>query len=275
MGLFSFLSKKITIAVDLGTSNTLIVRNNEIVINEPSVVAAANWYGGNLVAAGTNALTMQRERNSEIRVIHPIKDDIIADYRAAKFMFIEFLRMMNIQQKSLFSPHLEIVVCVPLGITELEERAVRDFYKQIGAQQVCFIRKTTAAAIGIGINVLGDTANLIVNISDDTCEINVISLGGILTSKSIRSAFNEELSLSQVESAILDVLNKTPRPLYNDIKTTGIHLVEGNSRLRGSDKHIQEKTKLPVHIVEDPLTIVVRGAAIALEDVDKYYYFFR
>ncbi|MDR1878676.1 MAG: rod shape-determining protein MreB, partial [Bacteroidales bacterium] len=188
MGLFSFFTKEI--AVDLGTANTLIIHNDKVVIDQPSIVAV-DRNTGKLVAVGDRALMMHGRAPDNIKVIRPLKDGVIADFQASELMLIEFLRMMNAKQKSLFPPTLKMVVCIPSGITEVEERAVRDSSEQAGAKEVRLIHEPMAAAIGIGLDVLEPTGNMVVDIGGGTSEIAVIALGGIVSNKSVKTAGDE------------------------------------------------------------------------------------
>lgn len=193
MGLFSFFTKEI--AIDLGTANTLIIYNDKIVIDEPSIIAI-NRTTNKLMAVGTKALMMQGRTHEDIKVVRPLKDGVIADFQGVELMIVEFLRMMNAKQKSLFPPSLKMVVCIPSGITEVEERAVRDSAEQAGAKEVRLIHEPMAAAIGMGLDVLEPAGNMIIDIGGGTSEIAVISLGGIVSNKSIKTAgdeFNQDI----------------------------------------------------------------------------------
>ncbi len=336
MGLFSFFTKEI--AVDLGTANTLIIYNDKIVIDEPSIIAI-NRTTNKLMAVGEKALMMQGRTHEDIKVIRPLKDGVIADFQAVELMIVEFLRMMNAKQKSLFPPSLKMVVCIPSGITEVEERAVRDSAEQAGAKEVRLIHEPMAAAIGMGLDVLEPTGNMVIDIGGGTSEIAVISLGGIVSNKSIKTAgdeFNQDIeeymrrehnmsigkrtaelikinvgaaltdienppdsyevrgrdlltgipkaiyvthqeiaialdkSIQQIEVAVLNALENTPPELSADIYRSGIYLAGGGSLLRGLDKRLHLKTKLDVHIGDDPLRAVARGTATALKNFDRF-----
>jgi rod shape-determining protein MreB len=336
MGLFSFFTKEI--AVDLGTANTLIIYKDQIVVNEPSIIAI-NRTTGKLMAVGEKALMMQGRTHEDIKVIRPLKDGVIANFQSVELMIIEFLRMMNAKQNTLFPPSLKMVVCIPSGITEVEERAVRDSAEQAGAKEVRLIHEPMAAAIGMGLEVLEPNGNMVIDIGGGTSEIAVISLGGIVSNKSIKTAgdeFNQDIeeyirrehnmsigsrtaelikihigaaltdidnppekyevrgrdlltgvpkainvthqeiaialdkSIQQIEVAVLNALGNTPPELSADIYKSGIYLAGGGSLLRGLDKRLSLKTKLLVHIGDNPLQAVARGTAIALKNFDRF-----
>ncbi|NTW31348.1 MAG: rod shape-determining protein [Bacteroidetes bacterium] len=335
MGLFSFLTKEI--AIDLGTANTIIIHNDKVVVDEPSIVAI-DRQSGRIIAVGKKAMMMHGKTHENIKTIRPLRDGVIADFHAAEHMIREMIKMIS-PKKSLFPPSLKMVVCIPSGITEVEERAVRDSAEQAGAKEVRLIHEPMAAAIGIGIDVLEPIGNMVIDIGGGTSEIAVIALGGIVCNKSIRVAgdeFNDDIeeymrkqhnihigertaetikievgaalseienpppdyavhgrdmltgipkeimvnyseiahaldkSISKIEAAVLNALEMTPPELSADIFRTGIYLAGGGSMLRGLDKRISLKTKLPVHIAEDPLRAVARGTGIALKNFDKF-----
>jgi len=335
MGIFSFLTKEI--AMDLGTANTVIIHNDKVVVDEPSIVAI-DRQSGKIIAVGKKAMLMHGKTHENIKTIRPLRDGVIADFQAAEFMMREMIKMIS-PKKTLFPPSLKMVVCIPSGITEVEERAVRDSAEQAGAKEVKLIHEPMAAAIGIGIDVLEPTGNMVIDIGGGTSEIAVIALGGIVCNKSIRVAgdeFNDDIeeymrkqhnihigertaerikievgaalseidnpppdyavhgrdmltgipkeilvnyaeiahaldkSISKIEAAVLNALEMTPPELSADIFRTGIYLAGGGSMLRGLDKRISLKTKLPVHIAEDPLRAVARGTGIALKNFDKF-----
>ncbi|MDK2910857.1 MAG: rod shape-determining protein MreB [Bacteroidales bacterium] len=335
MGLLSFFTKEI--AMDLGTANTIIIHNDRVVVDEPSIVAIER-SSGKVIAVGKRAQMMHGKTHENIKTIRPLRDGVIADFQAAEAMMREMIRMIP-DNKSIFPQSLKMVISIPSGITEVEERAVKDSAEQAGAKEVRLIHEPMAAAIGIGIDVLEPTGNMIVDIGGGTCEIAVIALGGIVTNESIRIAgddFNADIeeymkkqhninigertaervkievgaaitdlenppadyavhgrdmltgipkevkvnyaeiahsldkSISKIEAAILHALEMTPPELSADIFRTGIYLAGGGSMLRGLDKRISAKTKLPVHVAEDPLRAVARGTGIALKNFDKF-----
>jgi rod shape-determining protein MreB len=183
MGLFSFTQE---IAMDLGTANTIIIQNGKIVVDEPSVVALDDRTD-KLLAIGGEAQKMQGKTHSNIKTIRPLRDGVIADFYAAEQMIRGMIKMIN-NKGRLFAPSLRIVVCIPSGSTEVEIRAVRDSAEHAGGRDVYMIYEPMAAAIGIGLDVDAPEGNMIVDIGGGTTEIAVISLGGIVSNKSIRIA---------------------------------------------------------------------------------------
>ncbi len=335
MGLLSFLTKEI--AIDLGTANTIIIYNDRVVVDEPSIVAMERSTN-KILAVGKKALMMHGKTHENIRTIRPLRDGVIADFQVAEYMIRELIKMIGFKN-SLFPPALKMVICIPSGITEVEERAVKDSAEQAGAKEVRLIHEPMAAAIGIGIDVLEPTGNMVIDIGGGTTEIAVIALGGIVNNKSIRIAGDDmnadieeymrkqhninigertaerikievgaamteidnppddfavhgrdmlsgipkeitvnyseiahalDKSISKIEAAVLNGLEMTPPELSADIYRTGIYLAGGGSLLRGLDKRIQQKTKLQVHVADDPLRAVARGTGIALKNFNKF-----
>jgi rod shape-determining protein MreB len=183
MGLFSFTQE---IAIDLGTANTIIIQNGKVVVDEPSVVALDN-RSDKLLAIGSEAQKMQGKTHADIKTIRPLRDGVIADFYAAEQMIRGMIKMIN-NKNRLFVPSLRIVVCIPSGSTEVEIRAVRDSAEHAGGRDVYMIYEPMAAAIGIGLDVEAPEGNMIVDIGGGTTEIAIISLGGIVSNKSIRVA---------------------------------------------------------------------------------------
>jgi rod shape-determining protein MreB len=335
MGLFSFLTREV--AIDLGTANSIIIFNDKVVVDEPSIVAI-DTRTNKIIAVGKKAMQMHGRTHKDIETIRPLRDGVIADFEIANLMIKELIKMINVH-KSIIPPALKMVICIPSGITNVEERAVRDAAEQAGAKEVKLIHEPMAAAIGIGIDVLEPVGNMIVDIGGGTSEIAVIALGGIVCNKSIRIAgdeFNQDIveymrkqhninigermaeqikigvgaaipeldvppedyavqgrdvltgipkeilvnykeiahaldkSIAKIESAVLEALALTPPELASDIYHTGIYLAGGGSLLRGLDQRISAKTKLAVHVAEDPLRAVARGTGIALRNYDKF-----
>ena len=183
MGLFSFTQE---IAVDLGTANTIIIHNDKIVIDEPSVVAM-DTKTGRMIAVGERAREMRGKVHEGIKTVRPLRDGVIADFNAAELMIRGMIKKVS-AKNHWFSPSLRMVVCIPSGSTEVEIRAVRDSSEHAGGRDVYMIYEPMAAALGIGLDVLAPEGNMIVDIGGGTTEIAVISLGGIVSNKSIRIA---------------------------------------------------------------------------------------
>lgn len=183
MGLFSFTQE---IAIDLGTANTIIIHQGKIVVDQPSVVALER-KSGKVIAVGEQARQMHGKTHEDIRTVRPLKDGVIADFTAAEQMIRGLIKMFNSKNR-LFSPSLRIVICIPSGSTEVETRAIRDSAEHAGGRDVYMIYEPMAAALGIGIDVEAPEGNMIVDIGGGTTEIAVISLGGIVSNKSIKIA---------------------------------------------------------------------------------------
>ena len=335
MGLFSFLTKEV--AIDLGTANSIVICNDKVVVDEPSIVAV-DQTTKKIIAVGKRAMQMDGKTHENIKTIRPLRDGVIADFDMANDMIRELIKMMNLR-KTIVPPSLRMVICIPSGITNVEERAVRDAAEQAGAKDVRLNHEPMAAAIGIGIDVLDPEGNMIIDIGGGTSEIAVIALGGIVCNKSIRIAgdeFNRDIveymrkqhnihigermaerikkavgaaipdlenppddfavqgrdvltgipkelsvnykeiahaldkSIAKVESAVLEALAMTPPELASDIYHTGIYLAGGGALLKGLDVRLQNKTKLSVHVAEDPLRAVARGTGMALKHWDEY-----
>ncbi len=335
MGFFDFMQE--AIAIDLGTANTLIIHNDKVVVDQPSIVAK-NIRTGEVVAIGKKAQQMHGKTHKEIETLRPLKDGVIADFQSSEQMIRGFIDMIQ-KKRSILSPALKMVICIPSGVTEVEKRAVIDSAEHAGAKDVWLIHEPMAAAIGIGIDVLEPKGNMVIDIGGGTTEIAVISLGGIVCDKSIRVAGDEftdniksymktrhniavgdimaeqikinvgsaltELdepppnyavhgrdlmsgipkeiivtykeiagalnnSIEQIEEAVMSALFNTPPALSADIYNEGLYLTGGGSMLRGLDKRISRKTKLPVYVAEDPLRAVARGTGIALKNTENY-----
>lgn len=340
MGFFSFLTQEI--AIDLGTANTVIIHNDRVVVDEPSIVAIER-NTGKVIAVGKLAMQMHGKTHENIKTIRPLRDGVIADFNAAEYMIRGMIKMIN-PGRRLFAPSLRLVICIPSGITEVEKRAVKDSAEHAGGKEVYLIHEPMAAALGIGIDVEEPMGNMIVDIGGGTSDIAIIALGGIVCDKSIRIAGDEltadveeymrrqhniligertaerikievgaaipeldnpppdypvhgrdlmtgvpkeifvsyseiahalDKSISKIEEAILNALEITPPELAADIYRTGIYLTGGGALLRGLDKRISLKTKLPVHVAEDPLRAVARGTGIALKNADKFPFLIR
>ncbi|GAB1449376.1 MAG: rod shape-determining protein [Bacteroidetes bacterium] len=335
MSVFSFLTQDL--AIDLGTANTLIIHKDQVVVDEPSIIAV-NRRTGNVIAVGSQAQQMHGKVHEDIKTIRPLKDGVIADFQAAEHMIRGMINMIP-QNSKIIKPQQRMVICIPSGITEVEKRAVKDSAERAGAKEVYLIHEPMAAAIGIGIDVFEPMGNMIIDIGGGTTEIAVIALAGIVCDQSIRVAgdeFTEDIldymrrqhnllvgertaekikievgaalpeldnpppdfavngrdlmtgipkqitvsyseiasaldkSISKIEEAVLRALELTPPELSADIYSTGLYLTGGGALLRGLDKRIATKTKLPVHVAEDPLRAVVRGTGMALKNLKNH-----
>lgn len=182
---FSFLTQEL--AMDLGTANTVIFQNDQIVLDEPSIVAVES-NTGKCIALGHKAKLMHEHEHPGIKTIRPLKDGVIADFNAAEMMIRGFIKQVNSKKRTFFSPSLKLVVGIPSGSTEVEIRAVRDSSEHAGGRDVYLISEPMAAALGIGLEVEAPKGNMVVDIGGGTTEIAVISLGGIVIQDSIRTA---------------------------------------------------------------------------------------
>ncbi|MDD2799306.1 MAG: rod shape-determining protein [Bacteroidales bacterium] len=183
MGLFSLTQE---IAMDLGTANSIIIHNGKIVVDEPSIVAL-DRRTDKLLAVGQQAQQMHGKTHENIRTIRPLRDGVIADFYACEQMMRGMIKMA-MPKNGWFSSSLRMVISIPSGSTEVEIRAVRDSAEHAGGRDVYLIYEPMAAAIGIGLDVEAPEGNMVVDIGGGSTEIAVISLGGIVSNKSIRIA---------------------------------------------------------------------------------------
>ena len=185
MGFFDFMTEDI--AIDLGTANTLIIHNDKVVIDSPSIVAR-DRITGKIIAVGMEANMMQGKTHENIKTIRPLKDGVIADFDASEQMIKLFIKSIPALKKKLFTPALRMVICIPSGITEVEMRAVKESAERVNGKEVYLIHEPMAAAIGIGLDIMQPKGNMIVDIGGGTTEIAVIALGGIVCDKSVKIA---------------------------------------------------------------------------------------
>lgn len=322
------------LSIDLGTANTCVyVKGHGIVLREPSVVAVKKDSRGNnqILAVGSEAKRMLGKAPGNIQAIRPMKDGVIADFEVTEAMLRYFISKVH-NQRRLVRPR--IMICVPTGITQVEKRAVKESAQSAGAREVFLIEEPMAAAIGANLPIQEPTSNMVVDIGGGTTEVAVISLAGIVYSKSVRvggdkmdeailhhiknkykmligessaeaikmkiaSAYpldpeqqievkgrdlvsgipqtivitSEEVrdAISEQVGAIVQAvrmaLEQTPPELAADIVDRGIVLTGGGALLLGLDQLLREETSLPIFVVDDPLSTVVMGTGIALDNL--------
>jgi len=185
MAFFDFWTE--SIAIDLGTANTLIIHNDKVVVDSPSIVAI-DKRTDKIIAVGIEASLMQGKTHENIKTVRPLKDGVIADFNASEQMISLLIKSIPALKKRFFTPSLKMVICIPSGITEVEMRAVRESAEIVNGKEVYLIHEPMAAAIGIGVDIMQPKGNMIVDIGGGTTEIAVIALSGIVCDKSIKVA---------------------------------------------------------------------------------------
>src|ERR1041384_6605304 len=292
------------IGVDLGTANTLVyVKGEGIVLNEPSVVAI-DRNTKIIKGVGLEAKRMLGRTPDGVIAVRPMKDGVIADFDVTERMLRYFLTL--IIENHVFKVKPRVIVCVPSGITEVERRPVRDSALGAGAKEVFMVAEPMAAAIGVGLPVETPTGNMVIDIGGGTTEIAVIALSGIVSDTSIRVGGDEidaaivtflrknynlmigeptaeagrvhaqeirdgiQEPIQAIVEAVRRALEITPPELASDIVDRGIVMTGGGALIRGLDVLIARETNLPIHVDEEPLTCVVRGAGRILDDIAKY-----
>lgn len=246
MGLFSLFTQEL--AIDLGTANTIIINNDKIVVDEPSIVAI-DYASGRLMAVGEKARQMHGKTHENVRTIRPLRDGVIADFKAAEMMIRGMIKMINQGRRSFFTPSLKMVVCIPSGSTEVEMRAVRDSCEHAGGREVYMIYEPMAAAIGIGVDVEAPEGFMVVDIGGGTTEIAVISLGGIVCNKSIRIAgddFTEDIKEYMRYQHNIKIGERTAEEIKIQVGSALSELSEPPADFRVRGPH--QMTALPIEI---------------------------
>src|SRR5918996_846093 len=284
-------------AVDLGTANTLVyVRGKGVVLNEPSVVAI-NTENKQVLAVGTEAKRMIGRTPAHIVAVRPLKDGVIADFDVTEKMLRYFIQKVHTRR---FLAKPRVVVCVPSGITGVEQRAVEEATISAGARAAYIIEKPVAAVMGGGMPIHEPIGSMVVDIGGGTTEVAVISMGGIVTATSIRVGGDEldeaiiayakkEFSMvlgertaealkmaigsafptpDEVIDAIKNTLDRCPPELAADLMDQGIILTGGGAMLRGLHERLRHETGMPVGVAEDPLYCVVLGSGRCLEEFE-------
>jgi rod shape-determining protein MreB len=267
-------------------------------LNEPSVVAM-NAQTREILAVGAEAKRMIGRTPDNITAIRPLKDGVIADFEATEQMLRFFIQRVH-RRRYFAKPRL--VICVPSGITAVEQRAVKEAGYQAGARRVYIIEEPMAAAIGAGLPVHEATGNMVVDIGGGTTEVAVISLGGtaeevkmalgsafplpdepeaeirgrdmvsglprniVISSAEVRQALEEPLHA--IVDSVRTTLDKTPPELAGDIMDRGVVLTGGGALLRGLDERLRHETGMPVHVAEGPLDSVALGAGKCVEEFE-------
>jgi rod shape-determining protein MreB len=261
-------------AIDLGTANTLVyVRGNGVVLDEPSVVAVRkNGRGTNKVlAVGKEAKMMLGRTPGNIVAIRPLKDGVIADFEIAEAMLRHFIRKVH-NRRSLIRPR--IIVCVPSGITQVEKRAVRESAESAGAREVFLIEEPMAAAIGAGLPITEPTSNMVLDIGGGTTEVAVISLAGVVYSKServggdkmdeaiiqyIKNKYNLLIGERTAETIKTTIGNAFPTDEIDRMQIKGRDLATGIPKIIGIDSEEVRKS------INEQIKTIVETVKIALE----------
>lgn len=235
--LLSRFSLSQDLGVDLGTANTLVyVKGKGVTVREPSVVAR-NIETGDIEAVGSSARNMIGRTPGNISVIRPMRDGVIADYDTTAAMMKYYMKKA-MRKRSLFASKPSVIICVPSGITMVEERAVIDATKQAGAKEAFPIAEPFAAAIGAGLPVWEPTGSMIVDIGGGTTEVAVISLGGIVTSRSIRTAGNNlDESITQYVRKHYNLMigERSAESIKMDVGVAGEVIENTEMDIRGRD----------------------------------------
>lgn len=256
MAKFSFSQD---LGIDLGTANTLVfVKGKGIVVREPSVVAK-NTDTGNIEAVGSHARNMIGRTPGNISVIRPMKDGVIADYDITAAMMKYYIKQA-MRRRSFFAKKPNVMICVPSGITMVEERAVIDATKQAGAHDAFAISEPFAAAIGAGLPVWEPTGSMIVDIGGGTTEVAVISLGGVVTSQSIRTAGDN------MDEAIINYIRKEYSLLIGERSAESIKMDVGTAGEVTEDIEMDIRGRDLLSGLPKTITITAKEIAIALND---------
>ncbi|WP_156291199.1 rod shape-determining protein [Oceanobacillus salinisoli] len=256
MGGLSFLQD---LGIDLGTANTLVfVKGKDIVVREPSVVAK-NTETGEVEAVGMAARNMIGRTPGNISVIRPMKDGVIADYDTTSVMMKYYIQKA-MKKRSFFAKKPNVMVCVPSGITMVEERAVIDATKQAGAKDAFPIAEPFAAAIGAGLPVWEPTGSMIVDIGGGTTEVAVISLGGVVTSQSIRIAGDD------MDEAIINYIRKQYSLLIGERSAESIKMDIGSAGEVMEDKELDIRGRDLLSGLPKTITITAKEIARSLND---------
>lgn len=244
--------------IDLGTANTLVyVKGRGIVVREPSVVAI-NTNTKSIEAVGIEAKNMLGRTPGSIVAMRPMKDGVIADFETTSTMMRYFIR--KAQSKGLFSRRPNVIVCIPSGITAVEKRAVEDATRQAGAKEAMTIEEPFAAAIGADLPVWEPTGSMVVDIGGGTTEVAIISLGGIVTSKSVRVAGDE------MDDAIIQYIKKEYSLLIGERTAETLKMEIGAAIAPEAEEYMEIRGRDLVTGLPKTLRISAREISAALSD---------
>ena len=253
--------------MDLGTANTIIISDDKIVVDEPSVVAL-DRRTDKMIAVGEKAKMMYEKEHPGIRTIRPLRDGVIADFTACEQMMRGLIKMVHPSSR-LFSPSLRMVIGVPSGSTEVELRAVRDSAEHAEGRDVYLIFEPMAAAVGIGIDVEAPEGNMIVDIGGGTTEIAVISLGGIVANTSIKVAGDDLVSERMAErvkinvgSALTDLGDEAPED----------YVVHGPNRITALPMEVPVCYQEIAHCIDKTVARIEAAVLAALENTPPELY---
>lgn len=274
--LFNWIAGKFSndLAIDLGTANTLVyLKGKGVVTNEPSVVAVQmdNRGGKKILAVGKEAKDMLGRTPGSITAIRPMKDGVIADFEITEAMLRYFIKKAH-NRRTMVKPR--IIICVPYGITEVEKRAVRESAELAGARQIFLIEEPMAAAMGAGLPITEPSGNMIVDIGGGTTEVAVISLAGIVYSKSVR------VGGDKMDDAIVNYLKRKYNLLIGERTAEQIKItigtaypgdetktmcVKGRDLVAGIPKTIQINSEEIREAISEPVNTIVEAVRVALE----------
>lgn len=324
-----------SVGIDLGTANFLIyVKGRGIAINEPTLVAINNRTN-QILAIGEEANKMLDRTPAHVTLIQPLISGVISDFEMTQEIIRHFF--LKLSERSLFSRYRTAAVSIPTNLTEVERKSVEDAVTSAGVSKVLLVEEPIAAAIGTRLPIEEPTANMIVDVGGGTTEVSIISIGGAVVSKSLKTAgqkFNDDISkfikseyklligeptaealkinvgsaipvdeklemavrgrdvatglpkevtvrnpqvrtalqksLKSISDAVKSILEDAPPELVGDILERGIYLSGGGALLRGLDEYFERELQVDTRLVDDPLTCVVRGLGIIIEDTKKY-----
>jgi rod shape-determining protein MreB and related proteins len=276
--MFSFLTSIISsdIAIDLGTANTLVyAKGQDVVLNEPSVVAFSNRNGRKVVhAVGNEASNMLGRTPAHIEAIRPMKDGVIADFEVAEAMISTFIKKVNKSSFILRKPH--VVICVPSGATAVERRAIHQSAEQAGAKRVYLIEEPMAAALGAGLPIHEPSGSMVVDIGGGTTEVAVLSLDGIVYSRSVR------VGGDVMDDAIIQYVRRTTNLLLGEMSAERVKKeigsatmpddnegmmvqIKGRDLMNGIPREIRVTEAMIAESLAEPVEQIVEAVKIALE----------